>query len=124
MELIQYNKFQNLLCSPIDTIPDKLQSMVTALIPINTTREEKELLCKFYIHLIKTDYELSILLDEKDAYNTYMFDNSDIDFVQSTNIDINKIKQNVEKLCLVPVARDFSILDLLLIALKQILTGM
>ena len=124
MELIQFNKFQDLLCSAIDTIPDKLQPIVTALIPINTTMEEKELLCKFYVHLIKTDYELSMLLDEKDAYNTYMFDNSDISFVQNTNIDINKIKQNVERLCLVPVTRDFSILDLLLIALKQILTGM
>jgi hypothetical protein len=124
MELIQFNKFQDLLCSAIDTIPDKLQPIVTALIPINTTMEEKELLCKFYVHLIKTDYELSMLLDEKDAYNTYMFDNSDIAFVQNTNIDINKIKQNVERLCLVPVTRDFSILDLLLIALKQILTGM
>lgn len=124
MELIQYNKFQNLLCAPIDTIPDKLQHIVTALVPVNVTATEKRLLCKFYIRLIKTDYELSMLLDEKDAYNTYMFDTSDIDFVQNTNIDINKIKQNVERLCLVPVTRDFSILDLLLIALKQILTGM
>lgn len=121
---MQYNKFKKILCTPVDSLPESLQPLVNALVPKNIDVAGHELLCNFYIQAIKTDYELSILLDTKDPYNTYMVNSHPADFTSNMDIDFSVIKQNVIDLCLVPVTRDFSILDIILIALKQILVNM